>query len=511
MNAALQMEDGQDPRRFGAPQRSSRQERRLRVMRIWLGYILLFLLGYPVLIYFSVPHLPPIDQVLGYLTLLICTIPVVVHLASHGSGLPVFPIICLVYASGYALPVFFSVPIVVSMSAHGGIAKLKEADVSYAIALSALGIFCMQMGFLFFRFSILHLLIPQVQLILDLKKSKKWMNMIGAAGLVILWLSSTGKVNIPKNFFYLFILVTKLSFLSMALLYYYFLKEQLTPKEKLWLVLMGIFLSGLALGSGNLRAVFDPTIILGAVYWMVRRRFPWKYMTLAVLFFLVLQPVKAAFREQVWARGFQSVSITQRLEIWFTLLKDQWSSALSGKSHNTEATTRGSLNRADLIHPFARVISITPRRVPYQLGKTYDYLFYALVPRFVWPSKPGAQAANEFFGVAYDFQTLESVQYTSIGMPHLIECYVNFGALGVIVIMILIGMVYSAVERALNHEKAGEGGVALYATLMTSLWTIETATAPTFGALVQTTILYGAILWWLRFRPEKKKKGLVSA
>ena len=75
------------------------------------------------------------------------------------------------------------------------------------------------------------------------------------------------------------------------------------------------------------------------------------------------------------------------------------------------------------------------------------------------------------------------------------EAYINFGLLGLPFVMALIGMIYAAVDRLFNHPNVGEGGLAIYAVVLPSLVTVETATAPTFGALIQSIIVY-----WLVFR-----------
>jgi hypothetical protein len=138
---------------------------------------------------------------------------------------------------------------------------------------------------------------------------------------------------------------------------------------------------------------------------------------------------------------------------------------------------------------FAHVVDETPRHVPFQHGHTYSYLLVTLVPRLLWPNKPSAQVANDFFGVSYGFQSADSLGTTSIGMPHLVETYINFGVMGAFFVMMMIGMVYAAVERLFAHAEAKEGEVAAYAVVMTMLLTIETATAPSFGALIQTIVI----------------------
>ena len=189
-----------------------------------------------------------------------------------------------------------------------------------------------------------------------------------------------------------------------------------------------------------------------------------------------MQSVKGEYRMLVWKQGEAKNSVMDRLLIWKTLLDGEGSQRIHISENQKEQTIKASISRADLIHLFAYAIHRTPKFVPYQYGETYSYLIYGWVPRLFWPDKPTAQAANQFFGVAYDLQDENSISSTSIGLPHLVEAFINFGNLGVIFIMMLLGMFYATLDRLFNHPDAGGGGIAIYATFLMNFMNIETAT-----------------------------------
>jgi len=497
---------GHNPNPVAVPGTLLRPARRpgQRSLTIWLYYLCLCFITFPLISFVSIPNIPVEHEALAYALLFVCTLPVVTHLTAKHVGLPVFPIVCMVYAVMYALPVFISKPIVVCMTAKYGIRSVSSPSVTLALVYALIGVLAMQGGFSFFRFSMLHLLIPRVRLELDVEKSKRWVIPAGIGGIVLSWLTLTHQVVIPDRFNYITYLLTKQASLCIALLAFYAMREGLGRKEKMTLFGLVIAQILLALASGTIREVLEPLIILGAVYWTRRRRFPMRYAIIAVLLYGIIQPIKAAYREEVWKRGYASDNIHDRLVLWGTLLTAGWEERheLNKAMSNTQEQT--ALTRIDIIHMFARVVEMTPRRIPYQLGETYNYLIYALIPRAIWPDKPSASSANQFFGVSYEFQTPESVGDTSIGLPHLAEAYINFGPLGIIFIMMIIGMVYAGVDRLFDHSEAGGGGVAIYAVILNNLWTIETATAPTFGALIQTIIVYGVFLSFVRERKPLK-------
>ena len=66
--------------------------------------------------------------------------------------------------------------------------------------------------------------------------------------------------------------------------------------------------------------------------------------------------------------------------------------------------------------------------------------------------------------------------------------------------MMILGMFYAAIDQIFSHAKAGGGSIAIYSTMLFNLINIETATAPTFGAIVQTIIIYIVVLRVARVR-----------
>ncbi|MFA5976304.1 MAG: O-antigen polysaccharide polymerase Wzy [Elusimicrobiota bacterium] len=469
-----------------------------RAFQVWFGYFLLSLILIPILRYVTRPDVSIVQQGLAYLVVLVCLLPSVIHLAKRQPGVPVFPIICLVYAASYALPAFYAEPLVES-SWGGGILIVPARYTERALRLTLAGIIALECGFWFFRFSILNLLVPKVRLTLEAVRAQPLATVMGITGSALLWLGLTERVVIPPRLFAVYGLMIKLSLLGFGLLYWYFLKGNLRWWGRLAYVVIFAILVMLGMAMGNVRNLLDPILIVTSVNWMARKKFPWHFAMIGVLFFAFIQPIKGEYRNMVWKQGMASTSIFDRIAIWSTLSVTSWNDLLHGR-RSVQSSTRSSIQRTDCIHLFGHVLTMTPRHVPFQLGKTYDYFIYTLIPRAIWPKKPNAQVANEFFGVAYGLQDPASIGTTSIGMPHLVESYVNFGALGVLFIMGILGMVYATMERLFNHENAGEGGIAIFAVILTSLINIETALAPSFGSILQSIIIYIVALRWVRER-----------
>ncbi len=83
--------------------------------------------------------------------------------------------------------------------------------------------------------------------------------------------------------------------------------------------------------------------------------------------------------------------------------------------------------------------------VPLAYGGTLWDATLALIPRAIWPDKPvragSGDLVSTYTGLTFD-------QDTSVGIGHVMECYVNFAMPGVIVGFLLIGAVVVYVDRS---------------------------------------------------------------
>jgi len=75
--------------------------------------------------------------------------------------------------------------------------------------------------------------------------------------------------------------------------------------------------------------------------------------------------------------------------------------------------------------------------VPYARGVTLWWAVIAVIPRIVWEDKPivagGGNVASYFTGINFS-------EGTSVGIGHIMEFYINFGAAGVVVGLFLMGV-----------------------------------------------------------------------
>src|SRR5207248_1322648 len=150
---------------------------------------------------------------------------------------------------------------------------------------------------------------------------------------------------------------------------------------------------------------------LGLAYFLtnlqIRRRIPLMGVVGLLVYVFFLSPGKDAYRATNWQQGQSGAligggSIVDRTQAWVTAAGDQWQLAIQDPAGNGPLPLlQTTLGRVSLLRATANVVDRTPSLVPYQNGATYSFLVYGWIPRFIWPDKPSANDANQYYQVAY--------------------------------------------------------------------------------------------------------------
>src|SRR5579872_113131 len=213
------------------------------------------------------------------------------------------------------------------------------------------------------------------------------------------------------------------------------------------------FITGLS--SGWLGAWFMTALAFVLVVLAERKRFPILPIVLLLPYVLFFQAGKQEYRQAYWNQGMQS-SRLDRVAAWVDASAGAWGGALGGASgRGVLDLVRPMIMRTSLLTASAHVIAMTPGEVPFQYGSLYGYVAAGLVPRVLWPEKPSQNEANQFVQVAYGFTSPRDLARVSIAVGSLTEAYINFGWIGVIVVMVTLGTLLSWVESSFLNPDVG--------------------------------------------------------
>jgi hypothetical protein len=264
------------------------------------------------------------------------------------------------------------------------------------------------------------------------------------------------------------------------------LKGRLLRRHKLllWGVLIPLELMT-QIGSGFLYPLLRFGFLLGLLYIFVMRRLPWKAVFVFVLLGLFLMGARDVFRTLHWRSkaptkgdpfemGIQFLSLTGYL---ITIADFDFA------FKRLESVTQ----RADLSSLFGYVVERTPKVIPYWGGETYSTLFWRFIPRIIVPDKP-QELTTSTFPDRYGLRQSRDSR-TAVRLPQLVEMYINFGVLGVITGMFIIGLIYQVLYYILNHSSAGEWWQVSSAIIFSSLLDIEGNFTRVFGNVIYWIVI----------------------
>lgn len=471
----------------------AREPRREGRSLAWLVYALGVTAYAALFAVWQIDPMPAEIHILGVLLGALCSWPIVLWYTRGRQDLPVFELICLSYGVQFSLPLYLQYNRVYIRNQY---VPLPWHSVLSALIATLLGVAMLQVGYYVARRYLASSRIGRIDLPLTTEGRSRYI----VAGLIVslgAWLftalglapSGSGPLGAILR------LISYQLYIVIAILTYQVYRGS-GRKPGLVVALYGIVAIAALLGltSGLLEDTFIPVVILFVVRWHATRKFPRLFLLLLVVAFLLLNPLKQAYRAEAWY-GTAALGVGDRLSLWFELGMASITSIGNGDGG---LVFGNSLDRAmarfDLLHKFAYVQELTPTYVPYYRGETYGYLLYGWIPRFVWPDKPVASDVVSMLDVdyelLYDFQT----RTTKIGIGQLPEAFANFGLVGIVLVMSLQGLFFAMLDRILNGPKS-DGGRAIYLSLMIfCLNGIGSATVVIFGALVQSVVANALIL-----------------
>jgi len=323
----------------------------------------------------------------------------------------------------------------------------------------------------------------------DLLTLRSWGKLLVWGGLIID--AARQVVPIPVVLRGLLHFTSMFSLLGIALLTILAVQRRLTQRERWLLYAAIIFTAMLRAGSGLVSNVVILAITIFLAVWAGGGRLGVRWLLIAAISMAALigmRSVAMEYRARSWFAETQ-LSIVGRAalmgQLLYTKVEAQGVSATVGDGWTIVAGRSANL---DLL---ADVVRQTGTTVPFWEGETYLSLVGFAVPRFIWPSKP-TKTLGQDFGHRYGY--LDSWDtWTSINLPYLIEFYANFGEIGVLIGMVIVGVLYRLLDNDLNRPRQPLQVTICGLVLLVPLLNIESDFSLVFGGL----FMNGVALWGL--------------
>jgi len=392
--------------------------------------------------------------------------------------IPCFPLVGLFYATSFGLPMFASD---LKLSGQWSLGNVSDT----ALILALMGVAGMNIAFFFSKFSLWKYVSPvQLRGPYPLGKLR-----------TILWLlllSHTAFLYIP------FIqavpsigqILDPVGYVAYGMFYIIWSRGNLPPFQLGFL--LGIFVPLEIIkrfASGLLAELMVLGLFMVIIVWSERKRIPIVFISITLLIYLAFSPVKNEYRNATWwSKNNTSLTVLDKAELFVDLaVKHYQKNNIFSQNKSSQDSTQGSLvSRSAHIITFSQVIKDTPSRVPYWNGETYLPIFTSYIPRIFWPDKPVLTTGNSF-GRRYNYLD-KTDETTSFNLPLIVEMYANFGSLGVLIGMPLLGLLLAFLEQKFNRSGMTSLEVTIGATVLFRLIYQESSLSLLTGSIINISL-----------------------
>jgi len=292
-----------------------------------------------------------------------------------------------------------------------------------------------------------------------------------------------------------------LSLLGIALLTILAVQRRLSPRER-WALYAGVALTAsLRTGSGSVANVVVLALTVFLAVWAGGGRIGFRWLVIAgvsVAVMIAMRGVAMEYRTRSWFAETQLSLVGRAMLMGQLLVSKVEAQGVASTVQDGWSVVAGRSANLDLLSDVVRQTGTT---VPFWDGETYLSLVGFAIPRFIWPSKP-TKALGQDFGHRYGYLD-SSDEWTSINLPFLVEFYANFGEIGVLVGMAIVGLLYRLLDNDLNRAGQPLQVTVCGLVLLVPLLNIESDFSLVFGGL----FMNGVALWCLLVALSRVPKG----
>jgi hypothetical protein len=423
-------------------------------------------------------------HVVASATFLVSMYPMFHFFAKRSEKTPAFAIISLAYGIYYSQAVFLP------LRPYFLFSYLTQAEILYSALLSLLGVVTLVMGYYLWPTRPIVTAFPSLKGHVEGKRMIRAALIFTAACFVTLFIEKVNPAHMPAQ---IIVIIRDIGLSGFITLWLFSLRGKLNRTLTILLFTLLPLYVMLIISTG----LTAPAALLGAAllltYLTERRTIPWSFVIIGIVFMVPLMYAKHQFRAEIGFSGTLIVNSSQNSEFdpfsnALLFLGMQWQTLTEMTGPKLMDVLEIVVQRLDLIYLFGYIIQLTPTDVPYLMGESYLDLKWKFLPRFLDPDKP-IEMWGQNFGHLYNILN-SADNTTSINFPQLIEAYVNFGPIGIIVVMFILSQIYRAMTHFLNRSDQGDWGVILTITLAMDLIKIESNFSLVVGGLLYKIPVY---------------------
>jgi len=381
-------------------------------------------------------------------TILLALIPVTInHRNPPAQRHVLLMVFALSWACFYAFPLFTQYflgdPLQESVAK---LLNLDTGDILIGQAVAMLGLACLYVGYVYPLGRYVGGLFP--------RPTKEWPHptalFIAITMIFLGWTVFLGQTVglIPRSFGSGVLgTIASSMYFGIGLLAIIHIRYRSQPAQILMFLLVPLTMA-IAFLTGSKRFALSPLIVIVIVYIVIERRLRLRWVLGGLFALIMLYPLTEFWRGVAW--GGTTTLIQWILDPGRVI--DILGSLIAASDFG-DYFTRGLIatgNRLDLLGITTIIVRDTPSRVPYQDGWSLAYIPLSFIPRIIWAGKPHfntGQWVTDHYGGGPHIQS-------STGSGWVGELYFNFGIVGVVVGMLIIGTVFRVFHETLFRTDA---------------------------------------------------------
>lgn len=233
--------------------------------------------------------------------------------------------------------------------------------------------------------------------------------------------------------------------LSEMILFYVYIKykHRYMLAFSLVIVLYHLILGFIA--DSKIETVTGMAILMMAIYFY-EGTLPRRWMIFTLIFLATAYPTLMA------NRALRGTGVVSRQEVSQKFIESIKLAFVESKQSDAgEKRTENWYERTSLKGSVTTIVTRTGKDAPYQRGMTFIApVLSAYIPRIIWPSKPTIEVGRL---MNKEFQIAPRQEWVYISPSHLGELYWNFGFLGALFGMGLMGAFYGAIGKRIDMSR----------------------------------------------------------
>jgi hypothetical protein len=281
-------------------------------------------------------------------------------------------------------------------------------------------------------------------------------------------------------------------------------------KSNFWLFLFALtflMIYMIEISEAFISTIFCMIIFLLAMYFYIKKKIPTLSIIFSIFLLFLAYGIKDEVRKKTWFKNFNCtekiVILINILNSNFIIINDYFYKEIKIESSNKQKIYPVSRVFTN-IETLNGVVTLTPEKVPFFKG-SYSQIYTKFIPRFLWSDKPTETYGN-FWGHRYFFlDPTDNVTSWNFGV--IPEFYANFGIVGVVIGMFLLGILIKFLIINLQTKKFTEIEILISSVIIFNFFYLEINLSQILGKVINQLIFFNIFFLFFYFFLKFIKKN----